>query len=100
VQCIVGRYVRGADSVVNAVNDPTLQMSLRAIVDANAGVLSSVKNDYDAGSGGLSDLSVQLATLDSQLSAVNALSEEIISNVSLGLKAARQQNSNAQGPVV
>jgi hypothetical protein len=88
-----------ADSVVNAINDPTLQTSLRAIVNANAGVLSSVKNDYDAGAVGLADLSQQLATLDAQLSAVNALSTEIISNVSLGLKAARQQSSGAMGNV-
>jgi hypothetical protein len=85
---------------ISKLNDASLQATLRTVVDTNAGLFEIIKNDMDAAGGiGLADLNSNLETLDSQLSAVNALSGEIIGNVSLGLKTARQQASGAQGAI-
>jgi len=97
-----GRLARlaSAGPDITKLNDASIQTTLRAVMNANAGLFDVIKNDMDAaGDIGLQDLSSNLETLNSQLSAVNALSGEIISDVSLGLKTARQQASVSQGSV-
>lgn len=85
-----------AGSLVNNVTDTYIQTTLQAVVDANSGPIESITNDLSAGPTGYPQLSVDLALLDSQLSAVNALAGVVIGNVSYGLKAAKNAGT-AQG---
>lgn len=86
-----------AGSVLNDVSDTYIQTTLQTIVGANSGPIGSIDNDISAGSAGYPQLSADLATLDSQLSAVNALAGIIIGNVSYGLKEAKNVAAAAQG---
>lgn len=86
-----------AESVVNNVSDTYIQTTLQTIVDANSGPIGSIDNDMGAGAGGYPQLSSDLALLDSQLSAVDALAGIVIGNVSLGLKAAKNSAAGAEG---
>jgi hypothetical protein len=77
--------LKNSDAQINALQDPALQGTFRALAKA-AGIVDNITDDIKAGTPGLPLLSKNLATLDGQLSAVNALSGEIIESISFGLK--------------
>jgi hypothetical protein len=89
--------LKSTGSLIDNVSDTYIQTTLQAIADANLGLISSIDNDVKAGSAGYPQLSNDLALLDSQLAAVNALSGVIIGNVSFGLKGAREVAAQGQG---
>jgi hypothetical protein len=90
--------LKSAGSSIDALDDPAVATTLRAISDANAGLVDNVTSELGAGSTDL--LNADLATLDSQLSAVNALSGEIIAEISVALKAVQTKAAGAQSPQV
>jgi len=87
--------LKSAGTSVDALDDPNVRVTLRAISDANSGLVDNVTNNLGGGAVGL--LNQDLATLDSQLSAVNALSGEIIGEVSLALKTVQTKGAGAEG---
>jgi hypothetical protein len=77
--------LKNSDAQINALQDPALQNAFRALAKA-AGIVDNITAEINAGTPGRTLLSKNLATLDGQLSAVNALSGEIIEDISFGLK--------------
>ncbi len=86
-----------AGPTIDNVSDTYIRTTLRAVVNTSAGPTDNVTNELNAGVAGLSLLSDDLVTLDSQLSAANALAAEIIGDVSLALKAVKNAGAGAQG---
>jgi len=84
-------------SVLNNVTDTYIQATLETIVQANSGPIGSIDNDMAAGNTGYPQLASDLAVLDSQLSAANALAGIVVGNVSHGLKDAKNVAAGAQG---
>jgi hypothetical protein len=87
--------LKTAESSIDGLDDPNIRVTLRAIADANSGLVDNVTGNLNAAS--ITLLNPDLTTLDSQLSAVNALSAEIIGEVSVALKAVQTKAAGAQG---
>lgn len=87
--------LKSAGSSVDDIEDPNVRVTLRAISDANSGPVANVTANLNASA--ISLLNQDLATLDNQLSAVNALSGEIIGEVSLALKTVQMKGAGAAG---
>ena len=91
--------LKGAGGSVAKMNDASLQVVLQAVVDSTAGTTDSVTQEIAAGTAGLTLLASDLQQLDQQLSAVTAISGQVIQNISLGLKAAKNTAAGAEGEV-
>jgi len=91
--------LKGAGGSIAQMNDPSVQVVLQAVVDSTAGPTQSVSDELKAGTPGISLLLTNLQALDQQLSAVNALSGQVIQNISTGLKTVRSTAAGAQGTV-
>jgi hypothetical protein len=89
--------LKSAGGSVKAMNDASVQTVLQAVVDSTAGPTTSISQELTAGTAGIGLLSTNLQTLDQQLSAVNALSGQVIQNISTGLKTAKNTAAGAQG---
>lgn len=87
--------LKSSDAQINALQDPTAQNTFRALAKA-AGIVDNISDEVKAGTPGLQLLSKNLEKLDNQLSAVNALSGEIIEDISFGLKQAANTASGKQ----
>jgi hypothetical protein len=86
--------LKSAEASIDGLDDPNIRVTLRAVADANSGLLDNVTNNLNGSA--LNLLGPDLATLDSQLSAVNALSGEIIGEVSLALKSVQTKAAGGQ----
>jgi len=91
--------LKNSGTQIDALQDPTTQSTFRAVAKA-AGIVDNIDNQIKAGDAGLGLLSKNLEKLDDQLSAVNALSGEIIEDISFGLKQATNAASGKQSEVV
>jgi hypothetical protein len=91
--------LKGAGGKVATMNDASLQVVLQAVVDSTAGATDNVTQEIEAGTAGITLLSDNLQQLDQQLSAVTAISGQVIQNISLGLKTAKNTAAGAQGEV-
>jgi hypothetical protein len=91
--------LKGASGQVAKMNDPSVQVVLQAVVDSTAGPTDSVTQELAAGNAAIPLLSQNLQMLDQQLSAVNALSSQVIQNISYGLKSAKSTAAGALGSV-
>jgi hypothetical protein len=89
--------IASAGATINNISDDYIRVTLRGIVDANEGTTANIKSEIDAGTPGLSLLNQDLANLNSQLAAVNALAPEIIGSISLGLKDLKNATAGALG---
>jgi hypothetical protein len=87
--------LKSAGSSIDGLDDPNIATTLRAVADANSGLVDNVSANLNASS--ITLLNPDLATLDSQLSAVNALSGEIIGEVSVALKTVQTKAAGAEG---
>jgi hypothetical protein len=86
-----------ASSSIDNITDTYMRVTLRAVVDANKGPIDNITGEIAQGDAALPLLSDDLAKLDAQLSAANALAVEIIGDVSLGLKALKNTAAGAEG---
>jgi len=89
--------LKDAGGSVTKMNDPSVQTVLQAVVDTTAGAIDSITKQLSAGDAARPLLSKNLEELDEQLSAVNALSGQIIQNISSGLKSAKNTPAGRQG---
>lgn len=91
--------LKSAGSAVAIMNDASVQVVLQAVVNATAGPTDSISQELSAGTPGLKLLNSNLQQLDGQLSAANALSGQVIQNISLALKTLKNNAGGAQGQV-
>jgi hypothetical protein len=84
-----------AKAAANAVSDEYVKRSLLAISETNYGDLTNIKDDIASKS--VDDLRDRLASLEPKLSAVAALSGDIIGQVSAGLHAGAKNMTPSQG---
>jgi hypothetical protein len=91
--------LKGQGPAVTKMNDASVQVVLQAVVDSTSGLTDNVTDQIKAGTPAIDLLSTNLEELDHQLSAVNALSGQIIQNISSGLKNVKNTAAGAQGEV-
>ena len=84
-------------SIISTVTDRYTQVTLQAIVTSSDGLVASITKEIAQGDAGLPLLTQDLDALYNQLSAVIALSGEIILDVSVGLKAVKSKGAGGQG---
>jgi hypothetical protein len=89
------KRLASADKDLAKMGDTYIQTTLQSVVDANAGPTTNIGNHVK--SGDLNSLNTELATLDGQLTAANAVAGTVISGVSLGLRSAKNTNAGAAG---
>jgi len=89
--------LKGASGQVTQMNDASVQVVLQAVVDSTSGTSASITQELSAGTPGIDLLSQNLQDLDQKLFAVNALSGQVIQNISSGLKAIKSAAAPGTG---
>jgi hypothetical protein len=90
--------LKSAAASINGLGDPSIQTVFRSVANANSGLLDNINAELNSSAGSaMSSLAQDLTTLNNQLAAVNALSGEIIGDISIGIKAAKNTAAGAAG---
>ena len=89
--------LKDADALVTSLRNPAMQKIFRDVLQANNGTVSDITEEINSDAPNALDLANDnLATLDSQLAAVNGLSGEIIASVSAAIKSASQPSGRGE----
>jgi len=83
--------------MISTVSDRYTQVTLRTIVTSSDGLAASITREIGQGDAGIPLLASDLETLYNQLSAVIALSGEIIGDVGIALKGVKTTAAGGQG---
>jgi hypothetical protein len=90
--------LKNSAQAINNLGNPSIQQTFRDVANANNGLVDNINTELASKApSALSDLTEDLSTLDSKLAALNALSGEIIVDISVAINSAKNTAAGAGG---